>query len=70
MKQDTCRKIHGHFYQVSPALLLGVSAGICQRALVDDQEWLELRWGCTIDRTEMVAVHGIPFMIPSCNSNH
>jgi len=33
-----------------PALLLGVSAATSRELWWMNQEWLELRWGCTIDQ--------------------
>jgi hypothetical protein len=53
--------------QVSPNLLLGGSAGICQRTLVDESGVIKAQ-----ERTreqEMTVVHGTHCMIPLCNSN-
>jgi hypothetical protein len=62
-------KINGHFSpspswqnewtflaKSLPASLQGVSAGTCQRALVDESGMI--RWGDTIDQ-KMAAVHGL-----------
>jgi hypothetical protein len=66
-KRYFVEKIHRH---LSPCffyyLLLRVSAGTCQRAVVDNQEWLELRH--KIDH-KMLAVHGTLCAIPPRNSN-
>jgi hypothetical protein len=54
--------------KVSPALLLGVSAVNWQRALVDKSGMNGTQIG-THSRSEMVAVHGTPCMIPPHNSD-
>jgi hypothetical protein len=54
--------------QVSPDLLLGVSAGICLRALVDESGEIRTQTGFTIHH-KMVAVHGTLCTISSRNSN-
>jgi hypothetical protein len=43
--------------QVSPDSLSDVSAGNFQRALINNQELLELRWGRRVNH-KMVEVHG------------
>jgi hypothetical protein len=56
-------------HQVSPYSLIVVSAGICQRGLVNESGIIkELRWGYTIDQ-KVVAEHGTLCTIPSHNSN-
>jgi hypothetical protein len=55
-------------HQVSPALLLRVSVGNCQRALVDESGMVRIQMG-THSRLEMVTVHGTPCVIPCYNSN-
>jgi hypothetical protein len=54
--------------QVSPASLLGVSAGYCQRAVVDESGMIRTQLE-THSRSEMVTVLGTPCMIPPRNSN-
>jgi hypothetical protein len=51
--------------QVSPALILGVSAGYCQRALVDGTGMIRTQMG-KHNRSVMVAVYGTPCVIPPC----
>jgi hypothetical protein len=46
-------------HQVSPASLLEVSAGNCQRALVDESGMTRIQMG-KHNRTEMVTVQGLP----------
>jgi hypothetical protein len=53
--------------QVSPDSLLGVSTGICRRALVDESGRLELRRGSTVDQ-KMVEVHVTFCMLSPRNS--
>jgi hypothetical protein len=68
MKIDPCRQNSWLFVaKYLHASLQIVSAGICQRALVDESGMI--RWGRTIDH-KMVAVHGALCTIPSRNSNH
>jgi len=54
--------------QVYPASLPDVSAGYCQRALVDESGMIRTQMG-THNISEMVAVLGTPCAIPSRNSN-
>jgi hypothetical protein len=54
--------------QVSPDLLLGVSAGYCQRALVRESGMISTQTR-KHNRTEMVAVYGTPCATPPRNSN-
>jgi hypothetical protein len=69
MKRDACRqKFTTISCQVSPASLLGVSGGYCQKALVDASGMTGTQMG-TYNRSEMVAVYGMPCVIPPCNSN-
>jgi hypothetical protein len=60
MKEITVGKISR---QVSPVLLVGVSAAYCQRALVDKAGIIRTQMGSP-NRSEMVAVQG-----SLCNSN-
>jgi hypothetical protein len=53
--------------QVSPDSLLGVSVGMCQRALVDQSGMIIIQ--ISVDQ-KMVAVRGTLRMIPPRNSNH
>jgi hypothetical protein len=55
-------------FQVSPALLPDVSVGYCQRAVVDKSGMIRTQMGMH-NRSEMVAVLGMPCTIPPCNSN-
>jgi hypothetical protein len=48
--------------QVSPDMVLGVSSGTCQRALVYESV-ITGTWGCTIER-KIVAIHGTLWTIP------
>jgi hypothetical protein len=61
-------RIHSHSLQVSPVSLLGVSACNCQRALVDKSGMIRIQMGAHV-RSDMAAVHGMPFVIPPHNSN-
>jgi len=54
--------------QISPALLPDVSAGYCQRALVDESGMIRTQIGMH-NRSEMFTVHGMPCTISLCNSN-
>jgi hypothetical protein len=54
--------------QVSPDSVLGVLAGTCQKALVDETEIIRTQMG-THNRSEMVAVHGTLYTIPPRTSN-
>jgi hypothetical protein len=36
--------------QISPVSLLYISAGHCRTALVDESEWIEMKWGSTTDQ--------------------
>jgi hypothetical protein len=54
--------------QVSAYSLLGVSIGICRRALVDESGMIKRRAGRTIHQ-RMVAVHGKLCTKPHRNSN-
>jgi hypothetical protein len=36
--------------QISPVSLLDISAGHCRTALVDESEWIEMKWGSTTDQ--------------------
>jgi hypothetical protein len=56
------------FLQVSPALILGVSAGYYQRALVGASGMVRTNMGKHI-RSDMAAVHGMSCAIPPRNSN-
>jgi hypothetical protein len=47
-------------YQVSPDSLLDVSSCNIQSVLVDEQELLEVRWGCK-NISQVVAVQGSSF---------
>jgi hypothetical protein len=49
-------------------LLLGVFADYCQRDLVDESEMIRIQMGMH-NRSEMVAVYGIPCVIPHHNTN-
>jgi hypothetical protein len=53
-------------HQVSPALLLGVSAGNCQRALVYESGMIRTQMEMH-SRSEIVAVYGMPCAIPTRN---
>jgi hypothetical protein len=46
-----------------PALLLGVSAGYCQRDMVDESRIIRTQMGKD-NRSVMVAVYGTPLAIP------
>jgi hypothetical protein len=61
-------KIHGHMSPVSPDLLLGITAGYCQRAVVDEAELIITQIGMH-SRSEIVSVYGAPCVIPPRNSN-
>jgi hypothetical protein len=54
--------------QVSPASLPNISAGYCQRAVVDELGKSRTQMG-THNRSVMVAVLGAPYAIPPRNSN-
>jgi hypothetical protein len=54
--------------QISAASHIGVSAGYCQRALVDESGMIITQMG-THNRSEIVAVHGTAYVIPPHNSN-
>jgi hypothetical protein len=56
-------KIDGTFSPVSLALLLDVSTGYCQRALVHESGMIRTQMG-TYKRSEMVTVHETPCAIP------
>jgi hypothetical protein len=68
MKICTCRQNSRPFLaKYIPALLLGVSAGVCRRARVDEL-------GMIINEMEthnrlMIAVHGTHYTIQQRNSN-
>jgi hypothetical protein len=69
VKRDTSQaKFMAISHQAFPALLLDVSAGICQRALVDESGIIVTQMG-TGNRPEKVAVQGMPCVIPPRNSN-
>jgi hypothetical protein len=51
-----------------PASLVGVSDGICHRALVDESGMIRTQMGSTVDQ-KMTAVHGALCTIPPRNSN-
>lgn len=53
--------------KVSPDLLLGFYASICQRALVNDSGMIRTQTE-THNRLEIVAAHGMPCGIPTRNS--
>jgi hypothetical protein len=55
-------KIYTICLQVSPDSLLGVSAGICQKVLLDESEMIRTRTG-TKNRSKMIAMHGTLFKI-------
>jgi hypothetical protein len=63
MKEIPRRQIQKLFYQVPPALLLGVSADYCQRPFVDESRMIRARMG-KHNRSDMVAVYGTPNAIP------
>jgi hypothetical protein len=68
MKGDTSSaKFTAISRQVSPSLL-GVSAGYCQRALVNEPGKIRTQVG-RHDKSEIVAVCGTPCAIPPRNSN-
>jgi hypothetical protein len=52
-------KLNGHFFAKVLLLLLDVSAGYCQRALVDESGMIRKQMGMHI-RSEMVALQGLP----------
>jgi hypothetical protein len=54
---------HGHSGQVSPALLLGVSAGYSHRAVVGESGMIRTYLGKR-KRSVMVSVYGTPCAIP------
>jgi len=51
------------FQQVSFALLLGLSAGYCQRALVGESVMIRTQMG-KHNRSDMIAVYRMPCAIP------
>jgi hypothetical protein len=51
--------------KISSALLVGVSAGYYQRALVDKSLMIRTQMG-KHNRSEMITVYGAPCAIPSC----
>jgi hypothetical protein len=51
-------------YEVCPCF----SAGICQRALVDEPGVIRMQMGSTVDQ-KMAAVHGTLCTVPPCNHN-
>jgi len=55
VKEILTSKVHGHFCQVSPASILGVSAGYCQTALVGESGIIRTQMG-KHNRSVMVAV--------------
>jgi hypothetical protein len=52
-------KVHGHFSPSSPASLLDVSAGYCQKALIGESGMIRAQMG-KHNRSVMVAVYGTP----------
>jgi hypothetical protein len=69
MKRNTSKaKFMAISHQVSTALLPDVSAGYCQRALVNESGIVRTQMGMH-KRSEMVTVHGMPCVIPLCDSN-
>jgi hypothetical protein len=64
MKEILVGKTHKHFSPNSPALLLGVSAGHCQTALVDESGMIRTQTR-EHSRSVMVAVFGSPWAIPT-----
>jgi hypothetical protein len=68
MKETLAGKVHSHFSPVYPAFLLGVSAGYCYRALVDESEMITAQMGKK-NRSVMVTVCGMPCTVPPANSN-
>jgi hypothetical protein len=64
MKRNTSKaKFMAISHQVSTALLPDVSAGYCQRALVNESGIVRTQMGMH-KRSEMVTVHGMPCVIP------
>jgi hypothetical protein len=69
MKRDTCKQNSRTFLANRfLALLLGVSASYCQRALVGESGMIIIQLG-KLNRSLMVAVCGTPYSVPSRNSN-
>jgi hypothetical protein len=68
MKEILCSKKIHISRQVPPDYSLGVTAGYCQRALVDKSGMIRTQIG-KHNRSVMVAVYGTSFMIPPRNSN-
>jgi hypothetical protein len=68
MKEILRRQISRPFSPSSPALLLDVSTGNCQRALVNESGIVITQTG-TQNRSEMFAVHGTPCAKPPHSSN-
>jgi len=64
MKTDTCKADSRTFLdKCLPALLLGVSAGYCHTALVDETEMIRNQMR-KHNRLEMVAFYSKPWAIP------
>jgi hypothetical protein len=69
MKRDTSyTKFTAISCQVYPALLLGVSVGNCEKDVVVESGMIRTQVG-THNRSKILAVHGMPCAIPSCNNN-
>jgi hypothetical protein len=70
MRRDTSSaKFTAISRQVSPASLLGVSAGYYQRALVDESGRIRTQMG-KHNRSVMVSVYGTLCAIPPVNCNN
>jgi hypothetical protein len=65
VKKRYLSKLTDISHQVSPDLLLGVSAGYCRRAMVGESGMIRTQMGMH-NRSVMVAVYGMPCVIPSC----
>jgi hypothetical protein len=65
---EILRRLNTDISRQLPASLLGDSAATKELWWMN-QEWLEFRWGSTVDQ-KMAAVHGTLCTIPPCNSNN
>jgi hypothetical protein len=61
-------KVHSHFLPRSPTSLLGVSAGNCQTALLDESGMVRTQMGVH-NGSEIITVHVTPCVIPPHNRN-
>jgi hypothetical protein len=63
MKDILVGKFSDICHQVSPALLLGISAGYFQKAVVSESGMIRTQMG-KLSRSVIVAVYGTPCAIP------